>query len=205
MINTILFRLAGLSMQRALIFALIAAGFFYVSLYDDGAVLEKKITELHAKITTEQTRSQESDIALKELEQYRSSVGGLNQQFKIAAQQLPSEISASEILKSIDTISKSTGVSIKSKEPKLSVKEDILEMQPLHVVVHGSYSEITMFLYYLSSMERITRVVNFTFTQPDVRDSAIKPDTLIFSGEIVSYKYLSQEKTDKSQQEKGLN
>lgn len=197
MIQNLLLRLAGMSMQRALIFAVLAAGFFYVSMYDDGATIDTRRTQLEKQIIEEQKKSKESEAALKELEQYRGSVGALNAQFKIAAQQLPSEISASEILKSIDTISKSTGVSIKSKEPKASKKEDILELLPLRVTVHGSYSEITMFLYYLSSMERITRVVNFSFAQPSSGELArLKPGTLVFDGEIVSYKYIASTPVD---------
>lgn len=197
MIQNLLLRLAGMSMQRALIFAVVAAGFFYVSMYDDGGAIDSRRTLVEKQIQEEQKKSKESEVALKELEQYRGAVGALNAQFKIAAQQLPSEISASEILKSIDTISKSTGVSIKSKEPKASKREDILELLPLRVTVHGSYSEITMFLYYLSSMERITRVVNFAFTQPNSTDLAkMKHGTLVFDGEIVSYKYIASAPPD---------
>lgn len=180
-------------MQKAMIFAAMAAGFFYVSLYDDGSSIDAQRVAVEKQIEEEQKKSKESDAALKELEQYRGSFGALSEQFKIAAQQLPSEISASEILKSIDTISKSTGVSIKSKEPKDPKKEDILEVLPLKVTVHGTYSEITMFLYYLSSMERITRVVNFSFSQPTggFGMSPLRPGSLVFDGEIVSYKYIA--------------
>lgn len=195
MLNNILIRLSGFTMQKALIFGLMASGFFYVSLFDDGSSLDTRRQQIEKQIADEQKKSKESDEALKELEQYRGSVGALNEQFRVAAQQLPAEISASEILKSIDTISKSTGVSIKSKEPRASKKEDILEMLPLRVTVHGNFSEITMFLYYLSSMERITRVVNFSFAQPPSTEvSKMKPGSLIFDGEIVSYKYLADAK-----------
>ena len=111
MIQDILFKLAGFTTKKAFIFALLAAGFYYVSLYDDGKSIDARRLQIEKQITEEQKKSKESDEALKELEQYRGSVVALNEQFRIAAQQLPSEISASEILKSIDTISKSTGVS----------------------------------------------------------------------------------------------
>jgi len=190
-INDILFKLAGFTTKKAFIFALLAAGFYYVSLYDDGKTIDTKRVQIEKQIAEEQKKSKESDEALKELEQYRGSVVALNEQFKIAAQQLPSEISASEILKSIDTISKSTGVSVKLKEQKTKKREDIVEMLPLRVVVHGGFSEITMFLYYLSSMERITRAVNFTFAIPSGTDVAkVKQGALVFDGEIMSYKYV---------------
>jgi Tfp pilus assembly protein PilO len=190
--NNFLMRLAGFSYRRALVFAVVAAGVYYGTLYDDGSSLDSRMVQLQKQLDEEQKKSRESDAALKERDLVKNAVAGLNQQFEIASQQLPSEISASEILKSIDTISRSTGVSIKSKEPKGTKTEDILELMPLKVVVQGSYSEITMFLYYLSSMERITRVTNFTFSQANPVDSrTAAPGVLIFDGEIVSYRYLA--------------
>jgi Tfp pilus assembly protein PilO len=191
--NNFLIKLAGFSYQRAFIFSLMAAGLYWGTLYDDGSNLDARAVTVQKQLQEEQKKSNESDAALKERDLVKNAVSGLNQQFEIASQQLPSEISASEILKSIDTISRSTGVSIKSKEPRGTKKEDILEMMPLHVIVQGTYSEITMFLYYLSSMERITRVTNFTFSQPLPTDQKpAKVGALVFDGEIVSYRYLAK-------------
>lgn len=196
MINTILSRLAALTYQKALIVAIAVAALFYFTLYDDGSAVDKKIADLQNQVNAEQLKTKESDAALKEVDLIRSSIGALSEQFKIAAQQLPSEIQMADILKSIDTLAKSAGVNIRSKEPRSSKKEDILELIPLHVNLQGSFSEITMFLYYVSSMERISRVVNFNISVTGAEALKYKNNGLVFDGEIVSYRYLGDAKRD---------
>ncbi len=189
--NKILLRLSQMKVQQSLILAAVISAVFYFSFFDSGEALDKSTAQLQVQIDEQQKKVKESDEALKKLEQIRASVASLNEQFKVASTQLPADIKGSEILKTVDNLARSAGVTVKSAEPRPTTKDEIVERIPLHVQLQGTYSELTMFLYYISIMERITRVSGFTMEQvPEADDQALKGGTLKFDGEIMSYRYI---------------
>ena len=192
MIDKLLGRLAKFTSKKALIFGLILGAIYYFTLFDDGSATDAKIQKVMVDIKTEEAKEKESEAALKEVEQVRAAVGALSDQFKVASQQLPAEVQMSEIIRSVDALSRSSGVSVKVKEPGPAVRKDILEEIPLHLVAEGSFSEITMFLYYVSSVERITRVKNFSITIPS--EERKNGSHLQFDGEITNYRFVGEEK-----------
>lgn len=188
MINTILLKLAALSLRNALVFS-VAAGvlFFNSGFYDDGTKWDRDLAALKTKIAEQESKAAESDAALKEVDRVRRSVGALEEQFKLVAQQLPTEINMPDVLRSVDMLARSASVSVKDKEPKPTSKQDFLEIYPMRIRAEGSYSELTMFIYYLASTQRITRVRNFTM---NLMTGPGKGNRLSFDGEVISYRFL---------------
>jgi type IV pilus assembly protein PilO len=189
MINNLLIRLAALTPKQALFFTLILGALYYFMFFNDGSDLQNKITTVQDQITKEEQKATEADAALKEVEQVRATVGALSEQFKTVSQALPSEVQMSDIIRTVDTVSRASGVSIKSKEPRPVVNKDYYEQIPLKITMEGSYSEITMFLYYLASTERIMKVENFSMGNPNPSDK-ISPGRLTFEGQVVSYRFV---------------
>ena len=190
--NSFLARLSAMTMQRALIVAALIGAFYFFTMFDDGSSFDQKIKNVDNEISNEDKKAKASDEAIKKLEQIRSSIATLQDQFKLMAQQLPTETNASEILKTVDTLAKSAGIGIKLKEPREAKKEDFVEALPLHLRLQGTYSEITMFLYYVSIMERITRLRGFSLEKvANSENEKLKSGTLVFDGEIMSYRYLA--------------
>ncbi|GIL18049.1 MAG: hypothetical protein BroJett040_18000 [Oligoflexia bacterium] len=192
MLNNLLTKLAAMSWKNVGIGALVVAGFYYFAFFNDGSAIDKRIEQLQTQLKQEEAKSKESDEALKEVDAARNSVGILNEQFKTAAQQLPSEIQPAEIIRSVNVVARSAGVVLKTTEPRQTKRDDIVESMPLKVVIQGSFSELMMFLYYVSSMERIMRVTTFTIAPPP--NEKIPTGEVIFDGEILSYKYLGDQK-----------
>jgi len=190
--NKILVRLAEMEMQRAFILAVIVGAGFYFMVFDGGEEQDKRIQVLQGQLEEQERKVKESDAALKKLTDIRASIDSLHEQFRKASQQLPSDLKAAEIIRTVDTLARSAGVILKGTEPRQSIKEDIVEKFPLHVQLQGTYSEITLFLYYLSIMERITRVGSFTMENPATIDSKTKEGSLKFEGEILSYRYIAE-------------
>ncbi len=178
-------------MQRAIIIGGICTLSYYFTLFDNGEVLDRQFAQLQTQLIEQGEKVKESEAALKKLEQIRASVDLLNQQLHRVSIQLPTEVKGAEILKTVDTLAKSTGVRIKITEPKSPIREDIVEKIPLHVRLQGTYSELTMFLYYISIMERMTRVSSFSLTNL-FQEEKSKGGTLILEGDIVSYRYVSK-------------
>lgn len=187
-INSAIARLAGLNMRTILMISLVIGGIYYFMYYDDGGKLQKDLADRDAVAKQEDSQRKISEDALQQLEQVRTSVGALSDQFKNVSQQLPSEIQMAEIVRSVDIVAKSSGVSIKLKEPQKPLAKQIIEEIPLMLKMEGSFSEITMFIYYVSSLERITRVRNFSIV------SMPNSNRLRFEGSVISYRYIGDAK-----------
>ncbi len=186
----IFFRLASLSLAKALIFGAVLGGLYYFTgMYDDGSGIVTQIAAMDVQAKEEEKKAKESDAALMEVEKVRSNVGALSQQFKTISQALPTEIQMADIIRVVDMVSRASGVSIKSKEPRPVRNKDFYEEIPLKITLEGSFSEITLFLYYLASTERIMKANNFTISTPSSSNRQ-SSGRLIFDGQVVSYRFL---------------
>lgn len=186
----ILVMLAGFSPKKTLIISCVLGAIYYMMFFDDGSKIQTQINDVQQKIAAEEQKSNEADAALKEVEQVRATVGALSEQFKTVSQALPSEVQMSDIIRTVDMVSRASGVSIKTKEPRPVVNRDYYEQIPLRITMEGSYSEITMFLYYLASTERIMKVENFTMTNQNLGNEKVAPGRLLFEGQVVSYRFI---------------
>jgi type IV pilus assembly protein PilO len=191
MINNFLIRLASFTFQKAMIFGLIAGAIFYFFLYDDGAVMEDEIAKIQVEITAQEKQSQEADAALKEVEQVRVAVGALSDQFKLVSAAIPADVQMADIIRAVDTVARASGVGIKLKEPREPVDKEFYEEIPLSVSIEGDFSQLTMFLYYLTSMERIMKIKNFSISLPmEQRSNASSGSKLVLNGQLVSYRFI---------------
>lgn len=187
--NNLLLRLAAISSQKAIIFGVVASAIWYFLIFDDGAEKQKKLTQVEKDLQAEMAKEKESDEALREIAAIRASVGALTDQFKLVSAQLPTDLQMAEIIRTVDKVSQATGLAVKGKEPKPPVRQGVVEILPLRVTAEGTFAEITMFFYYLSTIERIVRVKSFTMTVPENR----RPGKLTLDTDIVSYKFLPDE------------
>lgn len=200
MINTILIRLAGLTLKWALIFGVGLGGLYYFMLFNDGSTIEVQIQKVQKEIQEQETKEKESDAALKEVEKIRAEVGALSDQFKMVSQVLPAEVQMQDIIRAVDTTARASGVSIKTKEPRPSVNHGYYEEIPLHISMDGSFAEITMFLFYMASQERIMKVKNFVLSQPQ-QNEKVPLGRLLFDGQVVTYRFIV-EKVEKKETSK---
>lgn len=196
MINNVLIRLAVMTMQKVAIIGVVMAVVYYLTMYNDGSAIETQIQGVQTEIQQAEAKAQQADAALKEVERVRAAVGALGEQFRVVSQALPSEVQMADIIRTIDTIAKTAGVSVKSKEPQPVVNHDYFEEIPLKISMEGTFSEITMFLYYVSSLERVMRVKSFLISLPQNNNSnrsAITPvGHLNFEGQIESFRFIPE-------------
>lgn len=193
--NNFILKLAALTTKKALVFGAVATGVWYFMLYDNGAEIEGRIANTAAELVKERAKEVESDAALKEIAAVQASIGALSDQFKLVSAQLPSDIQMAEIIRTVDKTSQAAGLSVKAKEPRPSTKQEVLEVLPLKVGAEGSFNEITMFMYYLSTIERIVRVQSFVINAPaDFRKST----RLTFDADIASFKFLPADQLEEN-------
>jgi type IV pilus assembly protein PilO len=194
MITNILIRLASFSFQKCLVFSAVLGGIYYMMAFDDGSAIHAKISEAEKKVAEQEALAQKSEAALKEVEQVRTTVGALSEQFKTVSQALPSEVQMADIIRTVDFVSRKSGVSITNKEPKPVVNRDYYEEIPLKITLEGTYAEVTTFLFYLASTERIMKVNNFVMTLPQDRNRGLSgTGRLLFEGHVISYRFIGSQ------------
>src|SRR5690606_4303805 len=106
------------------------------------------------------------------------------------AAQIPNDMQMSEIIRTVDSMARTSGIVIKTKEPRTPIREDLLETLPIRVEAEGSFSEFAMFIYNLSTIERIYRVRSFIIRGPQ-DDRRIQP--LRVEAELASYRFANQQ------------
>lgn len=185
--NPQLMKIATLKFNQAVIFGAIITAFFYYSMYDDGSSLDAQAANLRQQIEAERVKERESDTALERIKQLRDSYALLTDQFKIASSQIPVEIQMSDIIRTVDLMARTSNVVIKTKEPKTTLKEDIIEIFPIRVVAEGGYSDLTKFFYNLSTIERIFRIRSFSIVAPT---DTKKSQKLSLEVELASYRFI---------------
>jgi|GEM_PF-1713754 len=194
MINNILIRLAVMTMQKVAIIGVALAVVYYFTMYNDGSAIETQTQKVQQDVQQEESKAREADAALKEVERVRAAVGALGEQFRVVSQALPSEVQMADIIRTVDTIAKTAGVSVKSKEPQPVANHDYYEEIPLKISMEGTFSEITMFLYYVSSLERVMRIKSFVISLPQNNSGLRSPLSpvghLNFDGQIESFRFI---------------
>ncbi len=194
MINNILIQLASWTMQKALIASVIAGALYYFMLYDDGSSIQTQLNQVQSEIQTQEAKSAEADAALKKVEQLRVAGDALSDQFKLVSAAIPTDVQMSDIIRAVDTVARASAVSIKSKEPNAVINRDFYEEIPLSISLQGKFSQINMFLYYLTSMQRIMKVKEFTISRVNSGNNNTPLDNtmLDFSGQIISYRFIGK-------------
>ena len=188
--NPLLLKVATLSVRGALISGGVLTGIWYFFIFNDGGDLQSKISNLDKDIQVEKTKEKESETALKEIAATQAAVGALADQFRIVSAQLPTDNQMAEIIRTVDKVAQVSGLSVKTKEPKPSIRHSVVEILPLHVTAEGTFSEITTFFYYLSTIERIVRVRSFVMSAPlDLQKST----KVHLESDVVSYKFIGSE------------
>lgn len=185
--NPYLLRISTLGTGKAFIIGLVVTLFYYQMAYEDGERYRKVIASAGAELSTELEKEKETDRALARKNQLEISYKALSEQFQMVTSQIPTDLDSAEVIRTVDTMAKTSGITIKSKEPRPSQKEDILEVYPIRVVAEGNYAEMTMFFYNLSVIDRVYRVRAFTFTAPEDRRARMTMDA-----EITSFKFVGE-------------
>jgi Tfp pilus assembly protein PilO len=156
----------------------------------DATDLEAKIQSTQAELSKEKARLKETERIMKKAETLKGSVDSLNERFKIVSKQLPTKISTTEIMRVIDSLAKTSGVIVSEKEPGLPAKSGLLMQYPVRVSMRGGFSDLIMFIYYISNLEKVTRVSKFVISRPDTDLSPSKSSQINMNVTILGYEFI---------------
>lgn len=189
--KNLLKRIAYLDIAKVSFLAAVVGGIYYSSYYDPGTVIQTNLEKLQAEMRTEEAKRKDTEATLREVERMKSSVGLLTDQYQVISKKLPDQLSSREINRSIDGFARSSGVNVKGRKPSnTALKTDVIEEVPVDLVLEGTYSELALFVYYISAAERLARVKKISITANDSARSLGNNERLklTLNGTVVGYK-----------------
>lgn len=187
--NQFLKRVAYLDFAKVMILAAIVGGLYFYLYYDSGSALQTKLDELQSQMAAEEAKRKDTEATLKEVDRMKIAVGLLSEQYQVISKKLPDQLSSIEMNRAIDGFAKSSSVNIKSRKPSLNtLKSEVIEEVPIELTLEGNYSELALFVYNISTAERLARVKRIQITSGDSAGISFDSAKLKLDGTVVGYK-----------------
>ena len=87
------------------------------------------------------------------------------------------------------------------RQQEVVSKDGLYTTLPFRISIRGTYSNVTLFLSYLTKVNRIVNIGSFTITSvDDPKDKKKKIAT--FTSEILTYRYNSSKEDEKKEEKK---
>lgn len=183
--NKILERLAALTSLQVLIGGVLLGAFYFYTSFDDGSGIDLQLNSVMEEVKKEEVKKKDVDATLAEKSRMEKSLMSLGEQYSIVTKLLPSNLSSIEVNRSIDQFATNSGVNIKNRKPGTPIPREVVEEVPVDVTLEGTYSELTHFMYMISSIERLTRVGSFALERTvETKDNG----KLKFIGSVIGYR-----------------
>ena len=181
--------LATLTWGRAALFGALATGFYFIALYNDGSALQRTLAETRAQIAQTEQQIKITKDALTNADRFEKEVKSAVEQFHKVYEIMPEKMSVAELTTISSDLAARAGLKLVRTEPKsIPERTDFYEASRLGLALEGSFSQVLMFLSYISKVSRLmtlekVELVSLNGTDPEL-------PILSFSGTLVGYRYL---------------
>ena len=189
--NELLDRLFSLERrQRTILYVAVLGlvGFLYwYFLYSPKALVIQEQEELAETLRREEQKK--SQMAAQ-LERYRAEVKELDAQLKKALAQLPGEKEIPNLLSTVSSVGRDSGLDIILFRQRPEVYRDFYAEVPVEMLMRGTYSQVTNFLQEVAELDRIVNITDISMKSPKISDGQVTLDT---SCTAVTFRFLSEE------------
>ena len=181
--------LLNLSTKGALFIGVILALVYQFTFFDNGDSIKEEIKNLRAqreeKMKETEKLKKENQI-LSEVERNKKILGS---QFKTLISYIPEDDTASSYIKLLTSQAKLSNVDIVNLERREEVlsKEGLYTILNFNIELKSTYSNVLLFLSYLTKVKRIINIEDFNLST--VKEKDAKQKNVIFRGKIVTYRY----------------
>jgi len=179
----------------------IAGLFLYVliiPMQDELKVAKGELSKLEQELNN-------SKAIARELPKFKEQVGRLNEELKNALTQLPNEKEIPEILKTISSLGKESGLEFTLFRPKPEAPQQFYATVPIELVALGNYHNVGIFFDRVSKLPRIINVIDFNMARTkDTKDIKGKGDPELMlktSCMINTYRFI-EKKSEEMKSEK---
>jgi type IV pilus assembly protein PilO len=146
-----------------------------------------------------------SKAITRELPKFKEQVARLNEELKNALMQLPNEKEIPEILKTISSLGKESGLEFTLFKPKSEEPQQFYAKVPIELVALGNYHNIGIFFDKVSKLPRIINVIDFNITRAkDVKGKGDPELLLKTSCMINTYRFIEKKSEEKKSEKKAI-
>lgn len=190
--DKILLQLAAQSMNRILGAAVVVAGLYWMTMYNNGDGLRQNLATINQELEQEEVKKKDTDATLRQVQEMKDKIGTLSTKYEEISKRLPESLFSIDLNKSIDVYAKESGVGVKNKRPGENKVGEVIEEVPVEVVIEGKYGQVAKFAYLVASAQRMSRLrdVVLSVANSEENGSSGKPAEvrLKLEGRVVGYK-----------------
>ena len=182
---------------RAVFAGIVIAGLYYMLLFDGGDAYKKQIVTHNQAIKKNEKLIVELKKTVEVVKRYEKKKKELGDRFNEIVKYIPEKYSVVDQMKIISAQAKSAGISInKISEGGKGRRFNFYEEVPVSVDLSGSYSQLILFLSYLTKIDKILVLKNMKMTSSGVSKKGDFNDVpkISFAGNFIGYRTVSDDK-----------
>jgi type IV pilus assembly protein PilO len=170
--------------------AIALAGLYYWLYFDAGEGIQAQITGQQAELDHVRKDLADTEAVIGDKQKFEQEYNRVSDQFRAAIEFLPSNFNIQALLKQIYSEARSAGIDLEKtipQAPKGPVEGRFYEELAIDVTLVGSYPQLTLFLSYVSRLQRIVNIRNVEIKFERMNDTT---PYLTMKGTLVAYRYL---------------
>jgi Tfp pilus assembly protein PilO len=189
--NKIFIQFAEIAWSRVLIGGVIALVIYYLVWFNDGKLVQADLTQAKQELSEAQKTLNATKEAMANADSFEREVKETVDQFnRVVPEIMPDKMSTADLTNIASDMTNKAGVKLTKTEPRSAVdKADFYETTRIALSVEGTFSQLVMFLSYLS---RIPKLMTFDHLDIGFSDSSANSESpkLTLNGILTGYKYV---------------
>jgi type IV pilus assembly protein PilO len=189
-VDELIQRLKFMPTSYFVIGGLLIGALYYSSYYDNGETIDTRILGAQAELDKARDTLAATEKVIGNRQQFEAEYNLVSDQFKAAIEYLPSTFNIQSLLRQIYNEARSAGIDLEKTVPQPPtgpVGDRFYEELMIDVQLVGSFSQLTLFLSYVSRLQRIVNIKNIEIRFDRYVDTV---PYLTLKGTLVSYRYL---------------
>ncbi len=189
----LLVKLADFTWQKVFLIALVACGTYYWLQFDDGASLDRGLVQARVELSKEEEMLAKTEKAMRDLERFKEELNNQQAQVREVMSFLPTQMNVSELVSTVQDRANSAGMRVTKSEPKDEIsKVEFYEAMRFDIQLQGTYSQIAVFLSYLSKLPRLVTIDRISLRLVPGGDN--ENPKLDFAATLVGYRSIEETK-----------
>lgn len=189
--NDLLERFFGLTQQLRLasyvgLALLLSLAYWSMSYSPNAAVLNERSERLRELETQQATKERQ----IAQLEKLRQRVKELDAKLKEAIAQLPDQKEIPDLLSTVSSLGRESGLEIPLFRQKPEVLQDFYAEVPVEMLMRGTYAQLAEFFDRVGKLNRIVNVKDIAMKSPAISEGRVILNT---SCTVVTFRFLSEE------------
>ena len=167
-----------------------------IPIQDELKVAKRELSKLEQELNN-------SKAIARELPKFKEQVGRLNEELKNALTQLPNEKEIPEILKTISSLGKESGLEFTLFRPKPEAPQQFYANVPIELVALGNYHNVGIFFDKVSKLPRIINVIDFNMARAKEIKGKGGPELLLRTSCMINtYRFIEKKSEEKKSEKK---